>query len=142
MSRADDLQRYVTAFEQLTPDSLRELQALFTPDARFIDPFNDVCGTQAIEKVFAHMFAELREPRFVVSEAALTGDVGLLVWTLDFLDAGGAARRIVGASRVQFAADGRVCRHEDFWDPAAQIYEDVPLLGGLMRWLRRRLSAS
>jgi hypothetical protein len=40
-----------------------------------------------------------------------------------------------------FAADGRIARHRDYWDVAEELYEKVPLLGGLMRLVKRRLRA-
>ena len=53
----------------------------------------------------------------------------------------GLTRRIDGVSQVRLDASGRVAEHVDFWDPAAGLYEDIPLLGSALRWLRRRLSA-
>ena len=38
----------------------------------------------------------------------------------------------------RFAADGRVAYHRDYWDPAEGIYEKLPWIGGLFRWIRRR----
>jgi hypothetical protein len=43
---------------------------------------------------------------------------------------------------VQFDPDGRVAEHIDYWDPAGQVYETIPILGLLMRALRRRLAAT
>ena len=40
------------------------------------------------------------------------------------------------------AADGRIARHRDYWDAAGELYEKLPLLGTLMRWLRRRIAAA
>ena len=48
---------------------------------------------------------------------------------------------IQGASRLQFAADGRVASHRDYWDSGRELYEHLPLLGVLLRALRRRLGA-
>ncbi|MHB9020361.1 MAG: hypothetical protein ACYC3A_00830 [Halothiobacillus sp.] len=45
-------------------------------------------------------------------------------------------------SRVAFDERGLVREHIDFCDPAEQVYSRVPVLGGLMRWIRRRLSSS
>jgi hypothetical protein len=39
---------------------------------------------------------------------------------------------------VRFAADGRVGWHRDYWDAAEELYEKLPLIGSLMRLLRRR----
>jgi hypothetical protein len=44
-------------------------------------------------------------------------------------------------SELRFAADGRVREHIDHWDAAAQVYERLPLIGGLMRLIRRRFAS-
>ena len=45
-----------------------------------------------------------------------------------------------GASHLQYDAQGRITMHRDYWDAAEELYEKLPLLGLLMRWLRRRLA--
>ena len=42
-------------------------------------------------------------------------------------------------SHLRFAADGRIAYHRDYWDAAEEVYEKVPLLGGLLRRIKRRL---
>ena len=46
-----------------------------------------------------------------------------------------------GASHLRFATDGRIALHRDYWDAAEELYEKLPLLGALMRWLKRRVNA-
>lgn len=135
------LEHYIDAFEQLSPDSLDALLERFSQEARFVDPFNDVRGREAIGAVFAHMFDQCERPVFRVDEAVSGDGTSYLRWTFEF----GPARRrrtIRGVSRVSFDPDGLVGEHIDYWDPASQLYETIPLLGGLLRRLRRRLSAS
>jgi steroid delta-isomerase len=43
---------------------------------------------------------------------------------------------IPGASHIRFAADGRVVYHRDYWHAAEELYEKLPVLGILMRWLK------
>ncbi len=38
-------------------------------------------------------------------------------------------------------ADGRIQRHRDYWDTAEEVYAKLPVLGALVRWLRRKASA-
>jgi hypothetical protein len=45
---------------------------------------------------------------------------------------------IRGASHVRFASDGRVAYHRDYWDAAEELYEKLPVVGSLMRWLKTR----
>ena len=51
---------------------------------------------------------------------------------------------LAGARWVQglaFAPDGRIAMHRDYWDAAEELYEKLPVLGGLMRWIRRRAAS-
>ena len=52
-----------------------------------------------------------------------------------------AWRRVRGGSHLVFAADGRIEAHRDYWDAAEELYEKLPVLGTLLRWLRGRMSA-
>ena len=36
-------------------------------------------------------------------------------------------------------ADGRVVEHRDYWDAAEQLYEKLPLIGGVLRLLKRSM---
>lgn len=140
MNGAVALAAYVAFFEQLTPARLAGLDRVFAPDARFKDPFNDVRGIAAIERVLAHMYATLDQPRFQVLDSASHGCLGYLHWAFLF-EQGGRTRRITGMSRVVFDDHGRATEHIDFWDPAEQLYRHVPLLGRVLGWIGRRLAA-
>lgn len=133
--------RLVDAYTRLTRDNLPALLALYAENAHFKDPFNDVRGHAAIARVFTQMFDELREPRFTVQVAASDGDDAFLTWELHFLRQGGRAMTIRGATHLRYAPDGLVQLHRDYWDAAEELYAKLPVLGALMRALRRRLAA-
>lgn len=135
------LDRLVQAFEGLSPDNLPALVALYAADARFKDPFNEVEGQAAIEAIFRHMFTALHEPRFVVTERVQQGPQVFLTWDFHFrfrrFDTV-TPQTVRGASHLVFNDQGRVTLHRDYWDAAEELYEKLPLVGGLMRWLKRR----
>ncbi|MFM6986281.1 MAG: nuclear transport factor 2 family protein [Hydrogenophaga sp.] len=134
-------QRICRFFETLTPQSLTHLGDLYTPQARFKDPFNTVQGHAAIMRIFEHMFASLQGPRFTVSHCLVDGPQVFLVWEFRF-----RFRRfdqhteqvIRGGSHLQLADDGRIADHRDYWDAAEELYEKLPGVGVLMRWLKRK----
>jgi steroid Delta-isomerase len=134
------VQRIVEVFERLQPADVERLGEIYAADARFKDPFNEVQGVPAIQQVFRHMFATLIGPRFVIRDAVCDGEQCFLSW--DFLFRmrrfRGDEQCIRGGTHLRLAADGRIVEHRDYWDAAEELYEKLPLLGGLMRWLRRR----
>ncbi len=136
------LQTYAELFERLGPDGLDELAACLAPEVRFKDPFNQVEGVEPCLAVFRHMFATLVEPRFRVLHHAIAGDIGYLHWEFEFRTSTDAEpRRIDGLSQIRFDAQGRVVAHVDYWDPAEQLYVDIPILGWVLGRVRNRLSA-
>jgi steroid Delta-isomerase len=133
----------VRLFETLTPGELPRLADIYTTQARFKDPFNEVQGVPAITAIFAHMFDSLDRPRFVIHDVIVQGDQCFMSWDFVF-----AMRRfnsseqiIRGSSHLTLATDGRIAQHRDYWDAAEELYEKLPLLGGLMRWLKRRVNS-
>ena len=132
--------RLARFYETLTPASLASLGEFYAADARFKDPFNEVVGVPAIRRIFEHMFASTDAPRFVVTERVEQGDQAMLGWEFHF-GLRGRALTVRGVTHLRFDAEGRVALHRDYWDAAEELYEKLPVLGGLMRALRRRLTA-
>jgi len=134
--------RVIAFYESLSLQTLNQLETVYSEDARFIDPFNDVASQLDIRRVFVHMFASLDTPRFEVLQAVTEADHCFLLWNFHFRRTAAAAPMLIhGASHLRFASDGRVDWHRDHWDSSRELYEKLPLLGPVLRWLRRRLSA-
>jgi steroid delta-isomerase len=91
--RQSPARRLARFYETLTPAALPGLDQLYAPDARFKDPFNEVAGTAAIRRIFAHMFATTEAPRFEVTDCIEQGEQAMLGWAFHFALRGRHARR-------------------------------------------------
>ena len=107
------------------------------------DPFNEVRGVPAIQQVFTHMYVALEAPRFVIHAVIVQGDQCVLTW--DFLFRFRRFRSdlqtVRGASHLKLDAEGLITLHRDYWDVAEELYEKLPAVGALMRWLKRRANS-
>lgn len=140
MKHQADLYRVIDFFQSISVDSTQTLSLIYTDDVWFKDPFNEVQGLEQVSHIFTHMFEQVDAPHFVVTHSVLQDDQAFLTW--DFLF---RMRRfsddeqcIRGATHVRFASDGRVAYHRDYWDAAEELYEKLPVVGSLMRWLKTR----
>ena len=133
--------RLVTCFETLTPHNAAELLRFYDANARFKDPFNEVQGVTAIQRIYAHMFVALEAPRFVVTGQVVEGAQCFLTWEFHFRfknSSRAEQETIRGGSHLLFSGEGLILVHRDYWDAAEELYEKLPVLGGLMRWLKKR----
>lgn len=126
-------------FESLTPQTLLHIGDYYTADAHFKDPFNELQGIQGVQRVFAHMFETLQAPTFKITDRMCQDGQGFVVWEFHFVSSG-RAMCLRGSSHLKFDARGRVAVHRDYWDAAEELYEKIPVLGILMRALRRKLA--
>ncbi len=143
MSVRDAVTRIENFFGALTPADLQRLGDFYESNAYFKDPFNEVRGVAAIAGIFRHMFDTLDDPRFVITARMIDGDQCFLAWEFRFAFRGSHPARpqvIRGGSHLLLAPDGRIRSHRDYWDAAEELYEKLPMLGSLMRWLKRRVA--
>jgi len=136
--------RMVGFFEEVSPHNLGRLGEFYDPQARFKDPFNEVVGVPAIQAIFAHMFVQLDNPRFVVTNQVLQGNQGFLTWEFRFGFKNfktSQTQTILGATHLVMNESGLITLHRDYWDAAEELYEKLPVVGGLMRWLKRRANS-
>ena len=134
----------VQFFSMLTPAALAQLGTYYTADASFKDPFNEVRGLPAIQHIFEHMYLALDNPHFVVTDRVVQGNQCFLVWDFKFrfkrFDTQ-TEQTVRGTSHLRFEADGKINYHRDYWDAAEELYEKLPWVGGLMRWLKKRANS-
>jgi steroid Delta-isomerase len=139
---SEHIKTLVTFYETLTEQTLVQLRDLYAIDAYFKDPFNEVRDIAAIEKIFAHMFVSLDQPRFVVNTRIAQGSEAFLAWDFKFhirKFKPHIEQTIRGGSHLRFDDTGHVVFHRDYWDAAEELYEKFPLIGGFMRFLKKRV---
>jgi len=138
------VERIARFFETLTPQAVKQLDAYYMAEATFKDPFNEVVGIAAIQDIFSHMYVALDQPHFVVRGGMVDGAQCLLTWEFRFrfkrFDTH-TLQTVRGASHLMLAEDGRIRMHRDYWDAAEELYEKLPVVGGLMRWLKKRANS-
>ena len=129
-------------FETLTPNALEGMGDVYDEQAHFSDPFNNVHGLPAIRTIFEHMFIAMQAPRFevlTVLRDASSGEI-FLRWNFYFSKKGlGQHLCIHGSSYLRLSEAGKISYHQDYWDSGKELYEKLPVIGGMVRWLSAQL---
>ena len=90
------------------------------------------------------MFVSLEKPHFVITGQVIEGDQAFLTWEFRFrfkrFDTQ-TDQVVLGTSHLVLDAQQRISMHRDYWDVAEELYEKLPWLGGLMRWLKKKANS-
>ena len=130
----------VAFFETLSPESVKGMARFYANNAYFKDPFNEVRELAAIQRVFLHMYKTTLAPHFTVYEVFYADEGVMLKWDFDFRIKSwrpSVPRRIHGVSHIRFGPDGLVVYHRDYWDAAEELYEQLPVIGSVMRLFKK-----
>lgn len=132
---------YCTFLERIDAGSVAELRDHVASDVHFRDPFNDVHDVEAMIDVFDDMFVHVKDLSFRIHHRMSDGDVCAIIWTLSgrLMDRDWS---VDGASQLRFNDQGFLVEHIDHWDAAAGLYEKLPMIGWVLRRLRKRLEVS
>lgn len=126
-------------FETLTPRSLQDIDKIYAESATFRDPFNQVVGIAPIQRIYQHMFETLGEPRFVITAKLVDSTGAFMTWQFLFT-LHDKAYKIEGGTHFNLDGQGLIVLHRDYWDAAQELYEKIPVLGAVLRLLRKKLS--
>lgn len=141
MSQDTALDDFCAFFNKLDNTCTEKLYEVYTDDIVFSDPLHTVKGRGALETYFADMYANVTECQFRYHHRQRHGATAFVTWTMHVAHprlAGGKVINVDGCSQLTFSQDGRVSQHRDYFDAGALLYENIPVLGGLIRLLKRR----
>lgn len=135
--------RLITFFETLDEKvSLDDFQSIYAHGVHFKNPFYAIHDVSALYHFFQDLYQKVDSPEIVISESVSEGKIMYLKWTLHFsFRDREEAQNIEGVSRIVFDTRGKIREHTDFWDAAENIYETLPLLGTVMRWVKKKIKS-
>lgn len=133
------IERYAQFMERLNKDALPEITNYVTRDVYFRDPFNAVTGADKMQQIFAHMYETMGQVHFDILSQVPAGDAGILHWRFRGM-LRGQPWSFEGMSKVNFNADGLVTSHVDYWDAARDFYEYFPVIGWVLKTIRRKIA--
>lgn len=133
------LEQFKNFFRLLHQSDLIRLRLIYADGVMFKDPLHQVRGLVELEDYYASMCADLTDCRFEFLDELSNGNAAYVKWVLHFKHPrlGNRPISVRGVSHLKWGE--KIEYHEDFYDMGEMLYEQLPLLGNVTRWLRLRL---
>ena len=116
--------------------SLRDLPKIYSPTIEFEDPINTVQGLDNLCLVFEDLLKVFSEIEIQVKGTSSTDHTAFVRWLMTY-----RFRKkkysIDGVTHLKFDSSGLICKHKDYWDASFPLYGTFPMLGSLMRGIKK-----
>ena len=132
--------RFCRFYEELSSENLTQLPEVYSENIHFMDPAHEFHGLAQLTEYFIELMKNQKGCEFIIRDVADIGNEAYLQWTMAFrhpLLNFGRTVSVDGASHIRF--DDKVTFHRDYFDLGAMIYENLPLLGRMVRAMKQRL---
>lgn len=128
-------------YQRLSADNLDVLREIYAPNIHFQDPGHQLNGINALVSYFEHLFSNVTHCRFEIEQVMEQESEALVRWQMRFAHPklnGGHTICVPGMSHLRFSE--QIDFHRDYFDLGAMLYEHIPIMGTLVKTLKRRLS--
>ena len=119
-----------------------QTEKVYAPRAFLNDTLKTIHGAPAIRDYFIKTAQGLDAMTVRFDDVAISGNNYYFRWTMETRMkhlARGKTIRTIGVTMVRFDPEGRVSIHQDFWDSAQGVWDHVPVLGSVIRWIQSTL---
>ena len=135
------IERFKNYFKVLHDSDLSKLREVYSDQIVFKDPVHEMRGLVELEDYFTSLCSDLSECRFEYLDEIVSEQSAYVKWIMHFKHPrlGNRLISVRGVSHLKLG--DKIEYHEDFYDMGAMLYEQLPLLGNVTRWLRLRLAS-
>jgi hypothetical protein len=118
------------------------IRTVYAPKLFFNDTLKTIRDVDTLEKYFLASDDSMASYGLKIEQAVSTPEGVFVRWRMDVVFRRfhkGQVQSSIGITHVRFNKDGLVAYHQDYWDSGSNFYEKLPILGGLIRYVKSRL---
>ena len=132
------LVNFTGLFNELTRENIDDIRKVYSQDVTFQDPFSAVDGIEPLAAYFSNAYANVIASQFEFGEPVISGRNVCIPWVMKLKHKrirGGKEVHVDGISQLCIQG-GKVTSHRDYFDAGQLLYENLPVLGKAIQWIR------
>jgi limonene-1,2-epoxide hydrolase len=137
-SVTETLSQFRKLFNSLSAGNIDDIHKVYSADVRFQDPFSEIKGVEALTMYFSGAYANVLSCQFDFGDPVINGRDVCIPWVMRLRHKrirNGHQVSVDGISQLVIHG-GRVTSHRDYFDVGQLLYENLPVLGKAIRWIR------
>ena len=134
------LQDFKAFYQEANNSNIERMDRLYTQDVEFRDPLHTILGILALKGYVKNLYASSDYIQFEYTDEQRGENSATITWNMKFSNsalAGGKVITLRGITQIRFT--DRIYYQEDFYDLGAMLYQHIPVLGAIIRFVNSRV---
>lgn len=136
------IDKFKQFYQQLNSKDISGLPSVYSHDIEFIDPITTHYGISNVTLYFAQLFENTRSCSFDIKKIESTGEKSFVVeWQMGFVSKKLSKNKEIKVDGVTLLKTNNdlVIYHRDYYDLGQLIYENIPLLGAIVKRIKEQM---
>jgi len=134
-----------TFFNETNLSNMQErVRQFYSVNIVFEDPLVELTGIEALTKYYSNLYRHLIAIKFDIPKVQFDGRDAFALWTMELRHKrlnGGSTVHVPGMSHLTFEGH-QATYHRDYFDLSTMVYEQIPLVGPVVRFLKEKGGSS
>lgn len=134
------LTNFINIYQSLSTDNLAIIESIYDENICFTDPIHRIEGLSNLKNYFDNLYTNLSSCTFHIQHFINKDQEATVFWSMTYqhpkLNKGNEVT-VEGCSHLK-AANGKIIYHRDFLDLGSMLYEQIPVLGRAIKWIKQK----
>lgn len=134
------IDEFKLVYANLNKNNIDSIAQVYEPHVVFVDPFHEIHGLDKLKSYFTNMYQNIETCEFGIEDVFSNGKSASLYWTMKISHRklnSGKPVTVPGNTLIRF--QDKVTFHQDYFDAGDLIYENIPLLGSIIKRIKHSL---
>ncbi|WP_375562098.1 nuclear transport factor 2 family protein [Bernardetia sp. OM2101] len=126
-------------FKQMDFSNIADLNTIYSDNIVFIDPIHKIQGIENLKQYFNKLNDNLVEGSFTFTDEDIIENKAYLTWEMN-LKLKRPKKNVKALGISVLTLEEKIIRQRDYFDAGELFYENVPILGSVIRFLKGKLA--
>jgi hypothetical protein len=134
--------QFKSTYQNMNASNIDSIEELYAEQIEFNDPFHQIVGLGALKNYFQELYQNVESVSFLFGQCINQQNQYFIEWQMTVCHPRlnkGEPILVPGATLFRAGNNDKIIFHRDYFDAGVMLYEHIPLLGRLIKWVKGRI---
>lgn len=136
----ETVEKFKAYFSQMKLGNDTILNEIYSDNVIFIDPIHQINGIENLKSYFKKLDGNLIKGSFRFIDESILDDTVYLQWEMN-LHLKRPSKNVKASGISVLTVEQKITKHRDYFDAGELFYENIPLLGKIIRFFKKKIAS-